>query len=97
MGNYSYLYGLGRLYDYGDMFIQKKQLLTNRFWKDVVNSIYYVYANTKIKSLEHVLAMPIWYNTKIITEKLQDWVNKGILTIGDMFDVEGQFFFLRVS
>ena len=37
-----------------------------------------------------MLAMPLWYNTKMITEKLQSWANKGMLTIGDMLDTEGQ-------
>ena len=58
-------------------------------------SVYYVYTNSTIRSLEHVLAMPIWYSTKIITVKMQSWVDKGIQTIGDMLDTEGHIYSLE--
>ena len=75
--------------------MQKKQTIHNTFWKDVVYSVYYVYTNSTIRSLEHVLAMPIWYSTKIITVKMQSWVDKGIQTIGDMLDTEGHIYSLE--
>ena len=64
------------------------------FWNDVVQSVYFVYTNATVRSLEHLLAMPLWYNTKIIPEKMQSWVDKGILTIGDIIDAEGHIFTL---
>ena len=86
-------YGLNMIYTYGDVFLQKRQkLVCNRFWRDVVQSVYFLYNNATIKSLEHLLAMPIWYNTKIIEENIQSWVDKDILTIGDLCDAEGQMF-----
>ena len=36
--------------------------------------------------------MPIWYNAQIITERIPRWVEKGILTIGDLIDTNGEFF-----
>ena len=51
-----------------------------------------MYTNATVRSLEHLLAMPLWYNTKIISEKIQSWVDKGILTIGDIIDAEGHIF-----
>ena len=49
--------------------------------------ISYIYVNSSIKNLEQVLSIPIWYNTKV--------VDKGIMTIGDMLDTEGQIFTLE--
>ena len=85
--------GFNMIHNYGDVFLQKSQkLVCNIFWRDVVQSVYAVYTNATIKSLEQLLTMPIWYNTKIIGEKIQSWVDKGILTIGDLCDAEGQIF-----
>ena len=61
-------YGLKMIYDYGDIFLQKKQTICNNFWKDV-QSVYFVYKNVTVRSLEQLLAMPLWYNTEIIKEK----------------------------
>ena len=80
------------IYNYGDIFLKKKQTIGNKFWNDVVQSVYSVYTNATVRSLEHLLAMPLWYNTKIISEKIQSWVDKGILTIGDIIDAEGHIF-----
>ena len=86
-------YGLNMIYTYGDVFLQKRQrLVCNRFWSDVVQSGNFVYNNAPIKSLQHLWAMPIRYNTKIIEENIQSWVDKGKLTIGDLCDAEGQMF-----
>ena len=71
---------------------RKKQTIGNKFWNDVVQSVYSVYTNATVRSLEHLLAMPLWYDTKIISEKMQSWVDKGILTIGYMIDAEGHIF-----
>ena len=49
----------------------KKQTIANKFWNDVVQSVYSVYTNATVRSLEHLLAMPLWYNTKIISEKIK--------------------------
>ena len=80
------------IYSYGDIFLEKKQAISNKCWNDVVQSVYSVYTNATVRSLEHLLAMPLWYNTKIIPEKIQSWVDKGILTIGDIIDAEGHIF-----
>ena len=40
------LYGLNMIYRNGDVFFQKRQrLVCNRFWGDVVQSVYFVYNN----------------------------------------------------
>ena len=71
---------------------RKKQTIGNKFWNDVVQSVYSVYTNVTVRSLEHLRAMPLRYNTKIISKKIQSWVDKGILTIGDIIDAEGHIF-----
>ena len=82
-------YGLGKVYDYGDVFLQRKNTIRNVFWRDVISSVYSVYSNANIKNLEHLLTTPIWYNSKMISEKLQTWVDKGIMTVGDLLDNDG--------
>ena len=60
-----FFYGLNMIYNYGDIFLQKTpQIIGNMFWNDVVQSVYSVYKNATVRSLEHLLAMPLWYNTK---------------------------------
>ena len=88
-------YGLKNLYEFGDIFMKKKQTIPNQFWRDVVTSIYYVYVNSSISNLEQVFSIPIWYNTKVVTEKLQRWVDKGIMNIGDLLDTDGKIFTLE--
>ena len=48
--------------------------------------------HSNIRGLEHLLSMPLWYNTKIINEKHQSWVDKGLLTTGDLIDADGDIF-----
>ena len=48
-----------------------------------------MYTNAKMRGLEHVLAMPLWYNSTIMDGKIQSWENAGISTVGDMIDTEG--------
>ena len=48
--------------------------------------------HSNIRGLEHLLSMPLWYNSKIINEKHQSWVDKGLLTIGDLLDDDGDMF-----
>ena len=55
-------YGLNMIYNYGDIFLLKKQTIGNKFWNDVVQSVYSVYTNATVRSLEHLLAMPLWYH-----------------------------------
>ena len=83
-------YGLDQIYDYGDIFLKKKMGIPNVFWKNVVQSIHHINMHSKIRGLEHLLSMPLWYSTKLINEKYQSWVDKGILTVGDMIDVNGE-------
>ena len=73
-------YGLNRIYEYGEVFLQKKLEIRNVFWKDVIMSVVEVYNNSSIKSIEHLLSMPIWYNTKVIQERIPKWTEKGICT-----------------
>ena len=88
-------YGLGKIYEFGDVFLFKKNTIRNEFWKDVVNSIYQLYINAKVKNQEHLLTTPIWYNSYMIAEKMQSWFDKGIRTIGDLLDGDGLFISLK--
>ena len=75
-------YGINEVYDYGDVFLQRKNTIRNTF--------YFIYSNANIKSIEHLLSTPIWYNSKMISEKIQSWVDKGITSIGDLLDDNGE-------
>ena len=46
-------HGLNMIYNYGDIFLQNKQTIGNKFWNDVVQSVYSVYTNVTVRSLEH--------------------------------------------
>ena len=83
-------YGIHKIYEYGDVFLQGKNTIRNTFWRDVVNSIYNIYSNASIKGVEHLLSTPIWYNSTSISEKIQSWVDKVITTIGDLLDDNGE-------
>ena len=85
-------YGLDKIYDYGDIFIQKKAGIPNIFWRNVIQSVQYLYMYSNVRGLEHLLSMPLWYNSKMINEKHQSWVDKGLLTIGDLLDDDGDMF-----
>ena len=88
-------YGSNLIYEYGDVYLTEKQVIPNKFWEDVFQATLEVYKNSNIRGLEHLMSMPIWYNSKIMVEKRQSWVDKGLLTIGDIFDSEGQIFTLE--
>ena len=66
-----------------------KNTIRNVFWRDVVNSVYSVYSNANIKNIEHLLSTPLWYNSNMINDKIQSWVDKGITTVGDLLDNNG--------
>ena len=88
-------YGSNLIYEYGDRILTEKQVIPNTFWEDVFQATLKVYKNSNIRSLEYLMSMPIWYNTKIIVEKRQSWVDKGLLTLGDIIDSERQIFALE--
>ena len=85
-------YDLGKLYVYGDIFMQRKMTIQNNFWRDVVYSVYCIYTNSTFKCLEQILSKPLWLNSNIMIEKKHSWELKGILSIGDMIDEEGHIF-----
>ena len=66
MGSNSIILWVEYVYNYGDIFLQKKQTIGNKFWNDVVQSVYSVDTNATVRSLENLLAMPLWYSTQII-------------------------------
>ena len=70
-----YIYNM--MYTYGDVFLQKNKKMIAVHFGEVVQPVHFVYDNSTIKILEHLLAMPIWYNTQIIEGKIQSWVDKG--------------------
>ena len=60
-------YGLNKIYEYGNIFFQKKTMtIKNTFWKNVLQSIQMINENAAIRSIEHILSMPVWYNTKVM-------------------------------
>ena len=83
-------YGLTKIYEYGDVFLERKNNIQNEFWKNVVQSVYFIYTNARIGSLEHVLSTPLWYNSEIIEGKIQKWLDKDIHTLGDLLDADGR-------
>ena len=87
-------YDLGKLYVYGDIFIQRKMTIQNTFWRDVVYSVHFILTNSTVKCLEHILSKPLWLNSNIMGEKMHSWEAKGLHTIGDMLDEDGHIFSL---
>ena len=82
------------IYTYGNVFSEKeiKNLFATHFWTKVLQYVHFIYKSSTIKSLEPLLAMPIWYSIQIIEGKIQSWVDKGLRSIGDLLDTEGQMY-----
>ena len=88
--SFPYQHKMEKIYLYGDAFLKK--LLTrikNPFWKDTIKALIMLFERPNYRGLESILATPIWYNSDIIKEKLVTWVQKGLMTIGDILDING--------
>ena len=88
--SFPYLYNMDKIYLYGDVYLRKLLVsIRNPFWKDTVKSLLKLFERPIFKGFEPILAMPIWYNSEIINEKLESWTKRGIMTIGDIIDING--------
>ena len=85
-----HMYNMGNIYVFGDMY-QKKLIreIPNIFWNDTVKALMRLTDQNVYHSKESLLTMPLWYNSKIIPWKNKFWINKGIVTIGDILDDNG--------
>ena len=81
---------MDKVYLYGDAFLKKLLIsIKNPFWKDTIKALIMLLERPNYRGLESILATPIWYNSDIIKEKLVSWVHKGLITIGDIVDING--------
>ena len=74
--------------DFGRILIQKSK---NPFWNEVIASWRKYLENDQIKSNEDIMSTPLWYNPVISKSELflPKWYNKGIVTVGDILDMQG--------
>ena len=61
----------------------------NPFWNDAIKSLLLLIEKSCFHGIESLLATPIWYNSKMISYKLTSWVEKGITTVGNILDENG--------
>ena len=88
--SFPHIHNMDKIYFYGDIYLKK--LLTsvkNPFWNDTIKALLILFEKPSFKGFDSIVAMPIWYNSDIIKEKLDPWVKKGIMTIGDVIDKNG--------
>ena len=88
--SFPYIHNMDKIYLYGDVYLKKLLIsIKNPFWNDTIKALLMMFERPTFKGFESILAMPIWYNTNIIKERLDSWVKKGIMTIGDIIDTNG--------
>lgn len=64
----------------------------NPFWDDVLKAWSNFRTKTSVVSIDDILNEPLWYNPKCKTEELyiQNWHKKGVRSIRDLVNEEGQ-------
>ena len=88
--SFPYQHKMDKVYLYGDVFLKKLYFsIKNQFWKDTIKALLLLIERPNFIGLESILSTPIWYNSDLIKEKLDSWVFKGIMTIGDIVDNNG--------
>ena len=87
---FPYMFKMDMIYMYGDIYLKKiLKSVKNPFWNDEIKSLLLLIEKTCFHGIESLLATPIWYNSKMIPYKLTSWVEKGITTVGDILDENG--------
>ena len=83
-------YKMDIVYIYGDLH-QKKLLneIQNSLGKDTIRSLLLLIEQNIFHCTESLLSIPLWYNSRMIPRKMTTWINKGVTTIGDILDKNG--------
>ena len=83
-------YNMNNIYIYGDLY-QKKLLktVTNIFWRDTIKALLLINKHQVFHGIEALLSTPIWYNSQVISGVNKHWVEKGLRTICDLMDEDG--------
>ena len=84
-------YGMDKIYVYGDKYLRKLlKTVKNQFWNDSIKSLLILLEQQTYQGIEALLSTPLWYNSKMIPDKISTWVTKGITTLGDIVDENGE-------
>ena len=81
----------------GSNFIKNEnEKINNKFWKDVIKSMYDFQKINKPKKIDHFLTLPIFQNEDILIGNkpffLKTWYNKGVRYINDFINENGKFY-----
>ena len=68
--------------------------LNNPLWKDPLDHWALFCKTVKIESVKHILDSPLWFNSNfnIGNRSIKDWFQKGITTIYDLIDRNGNWY-----
>ena len=81
------------IYMYGDIYQERlKKNITNPFWRDAIQSLLILTRKQTFHGFDFLLAIPLWYNSRMIPWNFSTWVDKGITTIGDILYENGDVF-----
>lgn len=84
-----------KLFSVGGSFsLQLSNTLDNPFWRDLTKHWSAFCQNIKIESIKQVLESPIWFNTNVGLGQLfiKEWYKKGVKTIYDLIDENGDIY-----
>ena len=85
------MYGMDKIYVHGDLYMKKLlKTVKNQFWKDSIRSLLIIVEQQPYQGMEALLTTPLWYNSKMIPDMISSWMTKGITTIGDLVDENGE-------
>ena len=69
--------------------------IRNPFWKDILISLADFCKEVKSEEIKSILSSPLWFNTHLRNGNnlyVNNWYSKGIKTIGDILDDNGNFY-----
>ena len=80
-------YNLNLVYIFGDRYRQRiHDNINDKFWKDTLSAFIEVENMYSPKLWECKLSIPIWFSSRTMEGKMESWVEKGLLNIGDIID-----------
>ena len=73
--------------------VELNKNITNNFWNNVFESAYDILKHQQLLTSEQILTTPLWYNKALSDETfyISQWYSKGIRSISDVLDDNGQF------
>jgi len=66
--------------------------IQNPFWKCVFQAWADFNSNFNASTVEDVFNQPLWHNNKLNIEYIPAWHKKGLLYLGDLFDIHGKLY-----